>query len=167
MGTRTWTRAYEQASTSTGVTDTLTVELSTWDSQPLTLVRIIVDWDQLLSQGTLEGILSYSVPTAVALALTTAPSGMVPPAPATGPVSNPAGPWLWWEGAPWRPIGPYGSTGAIYGSEGRIDRQVNTELDSALASTLWLVGETHDSSANFDDHYLAAYAQILHQVTGS
>lgn len=167
MASFTWARGHNRSGISTGTADYQALSLTTFTASADTVRRVIVDWDYLLLNSSGTPDISFTVPTAVGLALTTAGSGD-PPAPTAGPLTNPDGPWWYWQGAPWRPIGPYGGSGdLIDGSDGRIDRENNTSIDPTVNTTLWLVAEALDGSVVFSNTYLTAYYQVLYAPTGA
>lgn len=161
MTTYTWQRDLVTAGIFTSSADYIALSFLSLSAPSVTIARIICDYDQLLATATPSGTLSESVPTAIGIMLTSAAHGSTVPTPTQGPITNLAGPWLWWQGSPWRPIGPYGSSGAQYGSTGRIDRKVNDTLSTANDYKLWLVAEAKSGSSAFDTHSLAGYTQVL------
>lgn len=161
MTTYTWQRNTVRTGISTSSADYIALAFLSLSAPSVTIARIICDFDQLLVTATPSGALSETVPTAVGIALTSAAHGSTVPAPTQGPITNPAGPWMWWQGSPWRPIGPYGSTGEQYGSNDRISRQVNNTLSTANDYKFWLVSEALSGSVAFDTHYLTGYTQVL------
>lgn len=166
MSDFTWGRGLSSASEDSGSHSFGTPGLVFWETNPVTVRRVIVDWNLSIEQSVGAVLDPNVVETAVGLTLTSAASPTTPPAPSAGPIDEP-GDWSWWwQGAPWRPIQLDTGSTSYYGAQGRIDLKINHEISGADNNILWFGCEVNDPSPVFHSWFVQIYWQVLTAPVG-
>lgn len=163
-----WTRGVDQQEiVAADDQETIFTPLVTWDSTPVTVRRIILDWDLHLAGPVDQYPTSYTVPAGLGLIVTSSSSG-TPPTPSDGPLTSPGDAWKWTEGIAWRPIYYNGSQLLDGGASGRIDRNGSDFLIPGTSNnTLWLCTEVYNNPTALDYVQLVTEWQVLTSPTGS
>jgi hypothetical protein len=157
-----WLKSFGEGATSSGATAFVTIDLADYLVDPVTVRRVIIDWEYALINTSTAFPVPSQVPVGLGVGLSVATPPAAPLPPSAGPLSDKAQyPW-WWQGDAFEPVYVPAVGNSWWGGKGRIDFTINHKLDPALNSSIFFGVEVDDPATSFFDVWSAvAYSQVL------